>query len=676
MVTLLVLAFGAQVGAQSGGGLPQEVTKSIQLRPGIYHPKQPLRVTGSDLVLDGNGATLIGNGDGIGLEIGKTQGVTVKNLHVKGFRWGVHAEGATGLKLIQVDASGNQNHPEAAAGTAVADASGAKEPDYGGGILLRGVKGSTLQQVQASGEWNGLTLSGCSKIVIYGCDLSKNDDTGLHLWNSSDNEIRDSRMDGVGIGIVANGGFTHKGGDQAGILIEHDSCRNRFLGNTFLHCGGSGLLLRANELAPVPATEASKYETHSAGDQPFLIPTHPSDDNVFDGNDGSFADGRAFECHASSGSVFVNNVASFSDFGFWLSLVRKTQVKKNFIVGSRTGGIELDNGWTNAIESNTLVRDFASNLAMRFSDDVANGAHPVQGAQNPNGDLRIYDNDFVGYAQCLQFVNTTPATVQSNQFYGLESANPDDIATSSGPSPLIILNTTPKHVGPDFTMSMGNTALLPGPLDPLSQISVATLAPKATEGIIQGSLTGRFQGEEYEIGRVDGELPAELAFPPRTAPFVRVVGAAPSLNAFIARMGDASLALHRPTQASSGADTSDNATSGEWNNPAKSWQPNDQAGQWWQVDLGKTFFLTGFAIEGNLQDPNAFWSKFHVLVSRTGYFEGEEQPVGTETDWKSRPGPVRVYRVPPIRARFVRIVADEAKAGVQMQQFAAYGRTN
>jgi hypothetical protein len=48
--------------------------------------------------------------------------------------------------------------------------------------------------------------------------------------------------------------------------------------------------------------------------------------------------------------------------------------------------------------------------------------------------------------------------------------------------------------------------------------------------------------------------------------------------------------------------------------------------------------------------------------------------VVTETDWDRRPGPVRTYRIKPIRARFVRIVGDVAQKDVQLQEFGVYGR--
>src|SRR4051812_46987469 len=111
---LAILMLPAVSQAQTGTSLPREVTKSVQFKAGTYRISQPIVVSGSNLVLDGGGATLVGNGTGIGIQIQKGAGITVKNLKIRGFRWGLVADGATDLKLISVDSSANQNYPEAA----------------------------------------------------------------------------------------------------------------------------------------------------------------------------------------------------------------------------------------------------------------------------------------------------------------------------------------------------------------------------------------------------------------------------------------------------------------------------------------------------------------------------------------------------------------------------------
>jgi parallel beta-helix repeat protein len=657
---------------------PREVTKSVKLKLGTYRLTQPMVVSGSNLVLDGGGATLVGNGEAAGLQIVKAQNVTIKNLKLKGFRWGILADGSAGLKLVNVDSSGNQNHFEATTeGKTVMDMEGGKEPDYGGGILLRGVTGGLLQGVEAHGQWNGVTLSNCTKVVLDRCDLSKNDDTGLHLWSSSNNEVRDSRISWIGIGIVKNGAFAHKGGDQAGILVEHDSNKNRFLRNDLVHCVGDGVFIRANELAPVPAADARKQGVPSVGENPVLLPTHPSNDNLFQENDASFAeDANSFESDFCFGNQFIKNVASYSNYGFWLGFSRNTTVRGNLVVGNKTRGLQLDNGWANVVEGNTFIREFGAPIAMYFSDEEANAAKPNHGAQNRSGDIRVFDNLFIGYPRPFRFINSSPATVQANTwiYTGVDAPSVDEdvIAEITGQRPLFISNVAERHVGPEFLPSLGNAAAIPSFMDSVGGVSVLRLDPKAKEAIVEASLTGLFRGEEFELGRLAG--PGRLSFPSRTARFVRVRGADASPSAFLALLGDQSLAKGHMTEATSGKKLSDFATDGDWSTPEQSWRPDEKVGEYVQVDLGRQTFVDGFAIAANVVNPHDFWSKFHIVISDSGLFRGEEQTVVTETDWDRRPGPVRTYRIKPIRARFVRIVGDVAQKDVQLQEFGVYGR--
>ncbi|WP_025225402.1 right-handed parallel beta-helix repeat-containing protein [Fimbriimonas ginsengisoli] len=661
---------------QTGTGLPHEVTKSTQFKAGTYRLTQPIVVSGVNVVLDGGGATLLGNGAGVGIQIQKGSNVTVKNLKIKGFRWGLVAEGSAGLKLISVDSSGNQNYPEAAAGKVVMDMEGGKEPDYGGGILLRGVSGGLLQGIHAHGQWNGLTLSGCTTTVVERSDFSKNDDTGIHLWASSDNEIRDCRITWIGIGMAKNGSFAHKGGDQAGILLEHDSSRNKVLRNNLVHCVGDGVFLRANELAPVPAAEAKKQGAASVGDNPVLLPTHPSNDNLFQENDASFAeDANSFESDFCSGNQFIKNVAAYSNYGFWLGFSRNATVRGNLVVGNKTRGLQLDNGWANVVEGNTFIRDYGSPTAMYFSDEEANATHPNHGAQNRSGDIRIFDNVFIGHARPFHFINSSPATVQSNTWIYSGALEPtiteDAIAEVTGTRPLFIGNGAEKHTGPDFIPSLGNAASVPSMFDTVGGVSILRLEPKAKSAIVEASLTGVFDGEEFELGRLEG--PGRLCFPSRPARFIRVRGAAASPSAFLALFGDQSLAKAHATTSSSGRKLSDFAVDGDWDTPELSWRPDEKIGENLQVDLHRPCLVDGFAIASNVVNPHDFWSKFHIEVSESGLFSGEEKTVLTEADWDHRPGPVRVYRIPPIRARFVRIVGDVAQKWVQLQEFGVYG---
>ncbi len=668
MVLILMLALGGQAGkppltkSATPALLPAEITKSVQLHAGTYHLSAPLRVHGANIVLDGNGATLIGSPGFSGILISKGQNVAVKNIRVKGCRWGVEADDTAGLRLLAVDASANWD-ARPTPPIAAAD----PEPEFGGGgILLRNVRDAAIQGSVANVNWNGVTLAGCAKVLVYESDLSHNDGTGIRLWDSNDSEVRDCLISFTGANYTDDADGQNA---PTAILVEHGSSHNRFLRNVAVHSGGRGIEVTAGGMRAVPADEALQNGLPAEADHPGIEATDPADGNRFESNDASFARGAAISLRLATGTQLLANVAAYSEIGFDLGYSRNTTVKGNEIVGNRDCGVRLASVWGDQLESNVFVRDYGATLALACSNAVPAGGDTAA-PKVRSGGIGMFDNGFIGYARGIKLEDCYPVTVQANRFYGVASAGLEEIADVTGKDPLWLHNTVETHDGPILAASNGNAAFLPGLLDPLGGISVADY-DKAKEAIVQGSLTGKFEGEEYEIGRLAGAPPVDLDFPPRAAPFVRVLGAGPGTGAFIARIGDSSIARRR-TASASGGDGVENPVSRDWDTPGRAWTPNDQAGQWWQVDLGRLVTIYGFGIAANVTNPDAFWPKFHIAVSETGDFAGEEKIVGAEANWSRRPGPVRVYQIAPIRTRYVRIIGDVGKSGVQLQQFAVY----
>jgi hypothetical protein len=104
------------------------------------------------------------------------------------------------------------------------------------------------------------------------------------------------------------------------------------------------------------------------------------------------------------------------------------------------------------------------------------------------------------------------------------------------------------------------------------------------------------------------------------------------------------------------------------------WKPaKGRAGEWWEVDLKRSEVINQFAILARIDRPDSFWNKFHIAVSNTGLFQGEETTVVTEADFAHAPGPLRVYKTTPIQARYIRVYGDVDQADVGLQMFGVYG---
>ena len=92
------------------------------------------------------------------------------------------------------------------------------------------------------------------------------------------------------------------------------------------------------------------------------------------------------------------------------------------------------------------------------------------------------------------------------------------------------------------------------------------------------------------------------------------------------------------------------------------WEPFNREGKigdWIKLDLGginKLYKINIYSFAGNFHD---WYGKFHLEVSTTGVFQGEEKRVATEVNWdQSRLGGNAVsYIFNPVDARYIRIVS-------------------
>ena len=123
---LLVAAAGLAAGAGAGRAdelVPQgdniEITTHTVIKPGTYRLSDAdgngvIRIVGDNVSVDFQAAELVGAGDaqapdtytGTGILV-TGRGVILKNARVRGFKVGVHARGASGLRIEDCDVSGN-----------------------------------------------------------------------------------------------------------------------------------------------------------------------------------------------------------------------------------------------------------------------------------------------------------------------------------------------------------------------------------------------------------------------------------------------------------------------------------------------------------------------------------------------------------------------------------------
>ncbi len=381
------------------------ITTNTTFVPGTYNLPHGVSIGASDVDLDMNGAVLVGAG---GTTFGVTSighsNVSIHGGAARGYYYGIRIESGSGIAVFACDLSNNYVDPASLGGGApfLNINVGPALPSFtnlGGGLYVRNVSTATVANNVMRNEENGIDLFSVSASTISGNDGSLNTGWGIHLNASTGNVISANVLDHC----------TRAGlGDSAGMLLVKGSSNNQILGNSF-RFGGDGFFI-GNENGC------------------------PSNNNLVQGNDGSDAGANAFEATFSSGNQFLDNIASASNYGFWLGYSHDGNViSRNVIRANNTNGIEIEHGQNNVIEDNQIEGNGGKGIVLRTdgSSPFPPGQFPCLALPNQSASsgysIRgnvIKQNFGIG----IQLVSTTSSVITNN----LIGANAGGNANASG----------------------------------------------------------------------------------------------------------------------------------------------------------------------------------------------------------------------------------------------------
>ena len=282
-----------------------------------------LEVSTDGVMVNLNGSVLDGeNTINARIYVHDCRDVTIKKGMVRAFYVGIRAVNVENLNIENCVVSDNHNPTDV---EWLPDADDPKEEGFGAGIYLFRVFDSVIQGNLLNNNFNGLSLVRSKRNRIAGNNASYSGNLGIHLLGSSHNVVGDNQADHC---IRYTGRFWCDTADSAGVLLEEDSHHNRITGIS-LRYSGVGFFIRANN-------------------------GHSCDHNYIARNDASFSPNNAFEAGFSQHNVFEENVASFSNYGFWLGFSSDTVVRHNRILANRLDGIAIDSGNRNNIQGNKI----------------------------------------------------------------------------------------------------------------------------------------------------------------------------------------------------------------------------------------------------------------------------------------------------------------------------------
>ncbi len=389
-----------------------EIDQSIRFAPGIHTLTESVMITGDNVTVDFNGATLVGPRAGgppdsfmaTAIIVEGKENVTILNAKIHGFKVGIYAKGCRNLSIRGCDLSSNfRQHLRSTPDQEVAsdwlwphhnDKNEWME-QHGAGIYLDRCVHAEIAGNMGHNSQNGIILSRTDSSFVYDNDMSFNSGWGLALWRSSYNEISHNRFDYCVRGY--SHGVYHRGQDSAGILVFEQCCHNMFAHNSATH-GGDGFFLYAGH----ETTE----RTGEGG----------SNHNVLYLNDFSHAVANGIEATFSDGNVFAENMLHECDYGIWAGYSYNTTVVGNHITRSLRAGVAIEHGHNNLIEGNRFESNKTGILLWSYPNEQFESMPYGQKQNTKSERYLIARNRFLGDDTALRFHNSVDILVEQNEF--------------------------------------------------------------------------------------------------------------------------------------------------------------------------------------------------------------------------------------------------------------------
>ena len=395
------------------------ITRSVRVVPKTYRLAAPasmdsaaIVISGNDITVDFTGVTLEGAGPaadpdmrtGVAIRIDGGRNVRVQNARVRGYKVGILARGTRGLSLLDNDLSDNWK-PRLFSGIgheSLVDwlSYHRNEKDewlrFGAAAYLADVRGGEIRGNRVERSMNGFLLVRSDSLRIWNNVVSFNSGIGFGLYRSSDNYIAHNHADYNVRGY--SHGYYRRGQDSAALLMYEQSCRNVVAYNSMTH-SGDGLFLWAGQ---------STMDTGEGG----------ANDNLFYGNDFSFAPTNGMEATFSRNTFIANRIEG-SDHGLWGGYSFDSKVIGNDFRRNRVG-IAIEHGQNNEISHNRFAGDTTAVYLWANRIEPSDWGYPKR-RDTRSRDYRIAGNVFDAQRVAIRASATRDVRLTSNRVLGADT---------------------------------------------------------------------------------------------------------------------------------------------------------------------------------------------------------------------------------------------------------------
>jgi nitrous oxidase accessory protein NosD len=390
------------------------IERSITVRPGTYHIpasadlKIPaITVRGENIVIDFNGATLLGSREdvdpdqfaGVGVLVEGGSKVTIRGATIRGYKVGILARNSPDLRITRNDLSHNwkQRLYSGIEKESLVDWMSYHDNEkdewlrYGAAVYLSSCDRAEIDYNTILQGQNGVMATRSNGLKIWNNTIQFMSSIGVGFYRVSDSTIMHNRIDWCVRGY--SHGFYNRGQDSAGLLMYEQSSNNVVAYNSITH-GGDGLFLWAGQ---------STMDTGKGG----------SNDNLFAANDFSHAPTNGIEATFSR-NRFVQNRVEDSWHGVWGGYSYESRWIGNRFARNAEG-IAIEHGQQNVITGNTFDRDGMAIRLWQNATQDPNWGYPKARDTRSRG-YTIEDNAFLGNAVALDIRDTADVRLWRNRF--------------------------------------------------------------------------------------------------------------------------------------------------------------------------------------------------------------------------------------------------------------------
>lgn len=292
-----------------------------------------INIRASNVVLDCKGNTIQGVGyDGVGIVVRKlgilanerAKNVEIRNCTVSGYRYGIYAEGSTGINIHHNVLTRNfDDVDERRFGIFL----GMVE---GGGIRLNESDNGRVENNNANTQAIGIDIRTSTAIHVRNNDSSNNSAWGINLLQTTNSEVSGNTTNGNVRYCTWGAGVVGPGCDAGGITMQDGSTGNRILNNEVGSGNGNGIFIKAHG---VPC----------------------GSNNIIAGNNIHDIMYNSVELGFCTGNQIVGNNMHNSIDGVWMGFAKGNVIKDNTIANMNNHGIIVLNSYENEVSGNQII---------------------------------------------------------------------------------------------------------------------------------------------------------------------------------------------------------------------------------------------------------------------------------------------------------------------------------